>query len=97
MNGVQKISGQLTFGSFLRRLLVKAEFRNFCIALTFTLRLFANYYSPQKKLWQGNVFTGVCLSKAGVSVPACITGHVTEGSLCPGGSLSRRISVQGDL
>ena len=61
---------------------------------------------------QGNVFTPVCHSVQGISVPACITGHMTGGSLsrwslskgvsgglspgvlCPGGSLSGRPPVR---
>ena len=43
----------------------------------------------KRSLRQGNVFTGVCLSTRGVSVPACIAGHKTRGP-CPGG-----VSVQG--
>ena len=52
---------------------------------------------------QGNVFIPVCHSvhRGKVSVPVCITGHITGGSLsrgdhCPGGSLSRRGLCRGD-
>ena len=33
------------------------------------------------------MFLGLCviLFKGGVSVPACTTGHMTVGGLCPGG------------
>ena len=52
-----------------------------CIAI-FTAR--------KRSLGQGNVFTGVCLSTVGgISLPACIRGHMIEGSL------SRGVSVQG--
>ena len=48
-----------------------------------TQEIFNIYYCLQMKLWEGNVFRGVCLSTGGVSV-------------CPGGSLSREgVSVQG--
>ena len=49
----------------------------------------------KRSLGQGNVFTPVCHSvHRGVSVPACITGRMT-GGLCPGGSLSGGVPVQG--
>ena len=48
-----------------------------------TQEIFNIYYCLQMKLWEGNVFRGVCLS----------TGEV---SVCPEGSLSREgVSVQG--
>ena len=39
------------------------------------------YYRPQTKLWEGNVFTCVCLSTSGggrFGFPPCITGHMTS-------------------
>ena len=53
-----------------------------------SLRIFT---ARKISLGQGNVFTPVCHSvqRGGVSVPACITGQMTEGSL------SREVSVQG--
>ena len=53
---------------------------------------------PATKLRQGNVFTPLSHSVhgEGVSVPACITGHITGGGGLSGGqSLSRGISVRG--
>ena len=29
------------------------------------------FYRPQTKLWEDNVFTGVCLSTVGVCIPVC--------------------------
>ena len=51
----------------------------------------------KRSLGQGNVFTPVCHSVhgGGVSVSACITGHMTGDSLSSGGSLSRGVSVPG--
>ena len=56
---------------------------------------FNTYYCPQMKMWESNVFRGVCLSTGGVSVS--VQGglfsdgvSVQGGALCPGrGSLSR--------
>ena len=45
------------------------------------------FYRPQKKLQEGIIYRGVCLSTGGVSV------SVKVGWLCPGGSLSRGFSV----
>ena len=52
---------------------------------------------PTTKLRQGNVFTPSVILFTGVSVLACTTAHMTGGGLCPGESLSRRISVWGSL
>ena len=51
---------------------------------------YESYVPPATKLRQGNVFTPVGHSvHRGVSVPACTTGHMTGGGLCPGkGGLS---------
>ena len=69
-----------------------------------------NFYRPQTKLREDNVFTPLCHSvqRGQVSVPACTTGHMTWGSLSSGGvfvqwgslsrgTLSRWVSVQGGL
>ena len=53
---------------------------------------------PATKLQQVNVNVSRILSTGGggISVPACTTGHMTRGSLCPGG-LPGGVSVQGGL
>ena len=50
------------------------------------------------KLWQGNVFTLVCDSvHRGGLCPSIHHRSHDQGGLCPEGSLSRGISVQGDF
>ena len=47
------------------------------------------------RLGQANVFTSVCDSvNRGISVPTCITGHMTRGSLFKGVSIQDGVSVQ---
>ena len=56
-----------------------------------------DFYRPQTKFGQGNIFTGVSLSGGGGGLPACSTGHMTGGSaswgLHPGGG---GVCIQGD-
>ena len=55
---------------------------------------------PANEVW-GKVMFYTCVSFCsrgeGVSIPACITGHMTEGVSVPGGSLSGGVSVQRGL
>ena len=62
---------------------------NFNVLLIFTGR--------KRSLGQGNVFTGVCLSTGGISLPACIRGHMIGGSLSRGVSVQRRSLSRGSL
>ena len=39
------------------------------------------FTTRKRNVGQGNVFTGVCLSRRGLGFPACITGHMTGGGL----------------
>ena len=56
------------------------------------------YLPPATKLRQGNVFTRVCDSvhRDGLCPSIHYRSH-DQGGLCPGGSLSRGVSVQGGL
>ena len=45
------------------------------------------FLPPANEVCEGNVFTGVCLSMDG--------GSLSRSDLCPGRSLSIRVSVQG--
>ena len=61
------------------------------------------YLPSANEVWEKVMFLHLCviLFTGGVSVPACITGHMTGvslswgGCLCPGGSLSRGVLLQG--
>ena len=46
--------------------------------------LYCYFHCLYTKLWEGNVFTYVCLYTGG-GFPACITGHMTRESACRGG------------
>ena len=66
-------------------------FKNgFNAALCCCIHIHLNFYRPQMKFEAHNVFTPVCHSvhRVGVSVPVCITGHMTWGSHIPRGRVS---------
>ena len=55
------------------------------------------FLPPANEVWSKVMFMHLCVILfEGVSVPACITGHMTRG-VCPGGSLSRGSLSRGVL
>ena len=56
--------------------------------------IYCHFYRPQNEVFEGYVFTGVCLS-TGESLRLCPGGSPSRWGFRPGGFLSGGISVQG--